>query len=171
MSLGGSGMSGMVMMGCMGQWQQVGLLLEAGMIDRQVEGPVYSLLWVLRLWNSHNTEIPESFWSLLRSLIYFDLQSLICWDLKVILPVYRTSVRQVVVFRVTEAQYSSKHVIYSSVLPVNQLWNIKARIKKTEQNKVLSALYLEAPLKWEILLTLSSLSLDTDVLNETWFHT
>lgn len=44
MSLGGSGMRGMVIMGCMGQWQQIGLLVQAGMIDRQVAEPVCSLL-------------------------------------------------------------------------------------------------------------------------------
>lgn len=46
MPLGGSGMSGMVVMGSMGQWQQIGLLVQAGMIDRQVAEPVGVLLGV-----------------------------------------------------------------------------------------------------------------------------
>ena len=46
MPLGGSGMCGMVIMGCMEQRQQIGLLIQAWMIDRQVADAVCSLLGV-----------------------------------------------------------------------------------------------------------------------------
>lgn len=56
-----------------------------------------------------------------------------------ILPVYRTSVRQVVVFRVIEAQYSSKHVciiIACKSVAKHQSKNLKKKQPRTKQGVV-----------------------------------
>lgn len=136
---------------------------NAGWDDWQADGRA-SLLTVsfLRLWNSHNSDILvfvfvffvifEAF-----NLLWKNRLSFICWDLKIGLPVYRTSVRKVGRFKGTEliiaANISFIACSFSFETSKQEQKDIKARCCK---------LYIEVPLNWEIFLY-TSLARDTNV--------